>query len=47
MAGYLRSSTGSLVPAIVAHFLANVGGMIGGIIYAIICILTGGSPPGM
>ncbi|UCG61640.1 MAG: CPBP family intramembrane metalloprotease [Candidatus Zixiibacteriota bacterium] len=47
MAGYIRSLTGSLVPAIVVHFLANVGGLIGGIIYTIICILTGGSPPGM
>lgn len=47
MAAYLRSLTGSLLPAIVAHLLANIGGMIGGILYAAFCLLAGKPPPGM
>ena len=46
MAGHLRAKTGSLIPAIVVHMLANIGGMIGGIIYAIINFLLTGKLPG-
>ena len=35
IAGYIRQETGSLIPAILAHMLANLGGMIGGILYKI------------
>lgn len=45
LAGYLRDRTKSLFPAIGAHMLANIGGAIGGIIYAIITILSGGEFP--
>jgi membrane protease YdiL (CAAX protease family) len=45
MAGYQRAVTGSLIPAIGVHFLANVGGVIGGIVYAVIRIMTGGTLP--
>lgn len=41
MAGVLRSSTGSVIPAIGAHMLANIGGFVGGIIYTIIAMLAG------
>jgi len=40
MAGSLRASTGSLVPAIGVHILANIGGLIGGIIYTMLTVLT-------
>jgi len=36
VAGFLRAKTKSLIPAIVAHVFANVGGMIGGIIFRVI-----------
>jgi membrane protease YdiL (CAAX protease family) len=36
LAGHLRARTGSLVPAIVAHSLANVAGMVTGILYRVI-----------
>ncbi|MEW6411905.1 MAG: CPBP family intramembrane glutamic endopeptidase [Candidatus Zixiibacteriota bacterium] len=47
IAGHLRSLTGSLIPAIVVHMLANIGGMIGGILYAVFCMLTGRPLPGV
>ncbi len=47
MAAYLRAKTGSLVPAIAAHMLANIGGMVGGVLYAVFCMLTGRPLPGM
>ncbi len=47
LAGYLRSVTGSLIPAIAAHLLANVGGFIGGVIYTVFTLITGGGPAGM
>jgi len=46
MAGYLRAKTGSLIPAIVVHMLANVGGMIGGIIFMILKAIITGELPG-
>lgn len=47
IAGNQRAKTGSLFPAIGAHLLGNIGGLIGGIIYGIYIILTGGKIPGM
>ena len=46
MAGYLRAKTGSLIPAIAVHMLANIGGMIGGIIYTLINYMITGKLPG-
>lgn len=43
MAGHQRVRTGSLIPAIGVHMLANIGGVISGIVYAIITIMTGGT----
>ena len=45
LAGHQRARTGSLVPAIGVHMLANIGGVIGGMIYMIVLILSGGKPP--
>lgn len=45
LAGHVRARTGSLIPAIGAHMLANIGGVVGGIIYAIVTILGGGKLP--
>lgn len=47
IAGHQRARTGSLLPAIGLHMLGNIGGLCGGIIYAVIRILSGGRPPGM
>jgi len=47
IAGNQRAKTGSLIPAIGAHMLGNIGGLVGGIIYGIYIILTGGKIPGM
>ncbi len=47
IAGHQRARTGSLIPAIGAHMLGNIGGVVGGIIYSIYTILTGGTLPGM
>ena len=46
MAGYLRSKTGSLIPAIAVHMLANIGGMIGGVIYMLVNFAITGKLPG-
>jgi len=46
LAAHQRERTGSLVPAIGVHMLANVGGVFGGIVYAIIAMLSGGAVPG-
>ncbi len=46
MAGHFRARTGSLIPAIAVHMLANVGGMIGGIMYGIINFAVTGNLPG-
>ncbi len=45
VAGRQRSRTGSLVPAIGVHMLGNVGGLVGGILYAIVSIATGHGMP--
>lgn len=47
LAGHQRARTGSLIPAIGVHMLANIGGVVGGVIYTIASILSGGKPPGM
>jgi membrane protease YdiL (CAAX protease family) len=46
MAGYLRARTGSIIPAIAAHFGANVGGMIGGVVYTLVNFMITGKLPG-
>jgi membrane protease YdiL (CAAX protease family) len=46
LAGYQRAKTGSLIPAIAVHMLANIGGLIGGLIYMIIAVMSGGHIPG-
>jgi len=43
MAGHQRAKTGSLIPAIGVHMLANIGGVISGIVYVVIMIMTGGT----
>ncbi len=45
LAGHERSRSDSLIPAIGVHMLANIGGLLGGIIYAIISVLTGHGIP--
>lgn len=47
LAGQVRSRTGSLYPAIGIHMMGNIGGMIGGVIYGIYTVLTGGHLPGL
>ncbi|MDD4052261.1 MAG: CPBP family glutamic-type intramembrane protease, partial [candidate division Zixibacteria bacterium] len=47
LAGHQRARTGSLVPAIGVHMLANIGGVIGGMIYMIITVMSGGKLPQM
>jgi len=45
LAGHERFRSESLVPAIGIHMLANIGGLLGGIVYAIISVLTGHGLP--
>jgi membrane protease YdiL (CAAX protease family) len=45
LAGRERSRSGSLIPAIGVHMLANIGGLLGGIVYAIISVLSGHGLP--
>jgi membrane protease YdiL (CAAX protease family) len=45
LAGHQRAKSGSLIPAIVLHALANVGGILGGIVYVLITIVTTGKLP--
>lgn len=47
LAGYNRAKSGSIIPAIILHMLANVGGVVGGIFYAMIVFITTGHPPSM
>ncbi|MFC2134359.1 CPBP family intramembrane glutamic endopeptidase [Bacteroidota bacterium] len=47
LAGIYRSKSGSLFPAIILHMLANVGGVLGGIIYGIAVYVITGNPPDM
>jgi membrane protease YdiL (CAAX protease family) len=45
LAGHQRAKSGSLIPAIILHALANVGGMLGGIVFVLIAIVTTGRLP--
>lgn len=45
LAGHERSRSASLIPAIGVHMLANIGGLLGGIVYAIISVLSGHGLP--
>ncbi|MCX6826909.1 MAG: CPBP family intramembrane metalloprotease, partial [candidate division Zixibacteria bacterium] len=45
LAGHQRAKSGSLIPAIGVHMLANIGGLIGGIIYAVVTFLASGKLP--
>jgi membrane protease YdiL (CAAX protease family) len=45
LAGTERSRSASLIPAVGVHMVANVGGMVGGIVYAIISVLSGHGLP--
>ncbi len=47
LAGHHRALSGSLVPAIGLHMLANIGGLVGGIIYILVSLATTGSLPAM
>jgi membrane protease YdiL (CAAX protease family) len=47
IAGHVRARTGSLIPAIGAHMLGNIGGMVGGILYVLFTVVTGGKLPTM
>jgi len=40
-----RARTGSLRPAIAAHVLFNVGGVVAGVIYAVVHLIATGRPP--
>ena len=44
-AGSAVVSTGSLRPAIAAHVLFNVGGVVAGVIYAVMHLIATGRPP--
>jgi membrane protease YdiL (CAAX protease family) len=45
LAGYNRAQSQSLVPAIVLHATANIGGVIGGILVTMMKVLVTGKPP--
>jgi len=47
LAGYNRAQSQSLVPAIVLHASANIGGVVGGILITILTVLITGNPPSM
>jgi hypothetical protein len=47
IAGHVRARSQSLLPAIIIHFLGNFGGIVGGIIYAVLTFLITGHPPKM
>ncbi|MBN2056483.1 CPBP family intramembrane metalloprotease [bacterium] len=47
IAGHFRQRSGSLIPAIVAHSLGNIGGLLGGILYFLTRVLLTGQTPGM
>ena len=44
LAGYNRAQSQSLVPAIVLHATANIGGVIGGILVTMVMVLVTGKP---
>ena len=45
LAGHQRAKSGSLLPAIILHALANMGGILGGIVFVLIAIVTTGKLP--
>jgi membrane protease YdiL (CAAX protease family) len=45
LAGHQRDKTGSLIPAIMLHALANMGAVLGGIVFVLITIVTTGKLP--
>jgi len=45
LAGKLRAETRSLIPAVGVHMLANIGGVIGGIVFSIISFIVTGKIP--
>jgi membrane protease YdiL (CAAX protease family) len=47
LAGYNRAQSQSLVPAIVLHATANIGGVIGGILVTMVMVLVTGKPPSL
>lgn len=47
LAGYNRAQAQSLVPAIVLHATANIGGVIGGILVTMVMMFVTGKPPSL
>jgi len=45
LAGHQRDKSGSLIPAIILHALANMGAVVGGIVFVLITIVTTGKLP--
>ena len=45
LAGHARARSGSLVPAVAVHMMANVGGFLGGIVFTMIKAMITGQPP--
>ena len=45
LAGHQRAKSGSLIPAIILHALANIGGILGGIVFVLITIVVTGKLP--
>ena len=46
LAGHARDTSDSVYPAIVVHMFANMGGLLGGIIYGSLMFMITGQPPG-
>ena len=47
LAGHQRDKSQSLVPAVLLHMLANVGGLLGGIVFVLLTVLVTGSLPAL
>jgi membrane protease YdiL (CAAX protease family) len=45
LAGHSRAESGSLLPAVVVHALANVGGVMGGMVIGMVTMAVTGEPP--
>jgi membrane protease YdiL (CAAX protease family) len=45
LCGHQRDKSGSLIPAIMLHALANMGAVVGGIVFVLITIVTTGKLP--
>jgi membrane protease YdiL (CAAX protease family) len=45
LAGHQREKSGSLIPAIMLHALANMGAVLGGILFVLITVMTTGKLP--